>query len=551
ISLGILFLSQRAGAAEPLDSVMQLAELEHLADREEWRGLGHYRETLFSGEESEVDGAEFFLSPHGKKDRHAELAATLEAFFAPVDLMHQDTHAICRFPARFEWLDEELALSAQLKKPHCQALTKYISDLDAETITYVYTSNYLKNPASAFGHTFLRIKRKDKTVSRAKDWTVEFTALTDTKNPFLYAFKGLTGLFHAKFTLRSFASKIIQYSDIQVRDLWEYDLALRPSEVRRFTLHVWELAQTHIDYTYLSGNCSYYLLDLLDASAPRLDLLSKIKPVVFPVDTVTALFEANGLVTKIEYFPSARNRKMAAAYGPAIRPDKAPELGHGPVRFDFGAGGGTQFQEAFTTIGFRLALHDLSDPAAGEPELSAVQFLDTRLRFSETHRSLTLDEMTFAELFALNPFGKFEKLLSFRVRGYAERIHDHSCTTGDCIAHGADFAVGLTFATHGERFAVFAMADVSTLFSTAFDGIGGSFVRVATGPFAGIRARVGRAISLVVTGNVSYLPAEHLASTFDVRASLRAGLTKNVALGVQVRAAPLGVDGALESYIYF
>ncbi|MEO8876202.1 MAG: hypothetical protein ABI461_11490, partial [Polyangiaceae bacterium] len=58
ISLGILFLSQRARAAEPLDSVMELAELEHLADREEWRGLGHYRETLFSGEESEVDGTE-------------------------------------------------------------------------------------------------------------------------------------------------------------------------------------------------------------------------------------------------------------------------------------------------------------------------------------------------------------------------------------------------------------------------------------------------------------------------------------------------------------
>jgi hypothetical protein len=154
-------------------------------------------------------------------------------------------------------------------------------------------------------------------------------------------------------------------------------------------------------------------------------------------------------------------------------------------------------------------------------------------------------------LFALNPFGKFEKLISFRVRAYGERIHDDGCNTHDCFAHGGDFAAGLTLATHDERFAIFAMADATVLFSPDFDGIGGSFVRAGVGPYGGVRARVGRALTLFVTGNAYYLPAQHLATTFDARANLRAGIVKNVALGVNARAAPLGVEGTFESYIYF
>ena len=156
---------------------------------------------------------------------------------------------------------------------------------------------------------------------------------------------------------------------------------------------------------------------------------------------------------------------------------------------------GSQFHETYATLGFRLALHDITDPPAGEPELTGLQFADLRLHFSETNRSLTMDEVTFAELFGLNPFGRFEKILSFRVRAYGERIHDDGCTTHDCFAHGADLAVGLTFATHDERFAIFAMADATVLFAPDFDGIGGSFVRAGVGPYGGVRARVGRAWS--------------------------------------------------------
>ena len=157
VLLAILFSSPKlARASEPLDSVLQLAELENLSDREGWRRLGHYRDTLISLDRSDVDGKEFFLAPNGKSDRHADLVATITAFFEPVDPAHEDAHAICRFPARYEWLNEKLALSRHLKKPDCPKLTQFLALTDVDSITYVYTSNFLKNPASMFGHTFMR-----------------------------------------------------------------------------------------------------------------------------------------------------------------------------------------------------------------------------------------------------------------------------------------------------------------------------------------------------------------------------------------------------------
>ena len=95
------------------------------------------------------------------------------------------------------------------------------------------------------------------------------------------------------------------------------------------------------------------------------------------------------------------------------------------------------------------------------------------------------------------------------------------------------------------------MADAYFLFSGDFDGIAGSFVRVGVGPYAGVRARITPWLLGLATINFSYLPGEHLVGTFDARGSLRATLAKDVALGFEGRADPLGVDGRLEGYVYF
>lgn len=537
-----------ARADEPVDSYVQLAELGDLAKRPEWLRLLHYHGGALASE-SGVDDSAFFLSKRGRVDPEAELEATLRAFFEPQNPRDPDAHALCRFPARFVFLRASLGIVPPAAR--CPALSRFTTRLHARSVTFVYTTNFLANPASMFGHTFVRFGKSPRAPASLDDTTLEFTADVDTKNPVLYVVKGVAGLFRGVYRYQRFADKMREYTTSEDREMWDYDLALTDAEIEMLVDHLWELKSANVDYYYFTGNCAFRLLEIVEAAAPRLDLVSHLKSIVFPVDAVATLMTSPGLVRETRYLPSGRKRLKEEYEALPIPADKAPHLAHGPMRFDLGQGAGTQFGETFSSVGFRIALHDMDDPPNGEPELATVQFMDTRVRYSETHRSFTLDELTFAEIMTLHPFGRFERLPSFRIRGFAERVHDTGCVTRDCFAHGADFAAGLTLATKNEHFAIFAMADGFFLFSPDFDGIGGSFVRAGVGPYAGVRARITSRLLALGSITISYLPAQHLTSTFDARASLRAGLAKNVALGFEGRADPLGVDGRIASYFYF
>jgi hypothetical protein len=241
---------------------------------------------------------------------------------------------------------------------------------------------------------------------------------------------------------------------------------------------------------------------------------------------------------------------LIAAEPPTPKPiDKAPDLQHGSMRALLGSGITSQYTDAFATLGYRLALHDLVDPPDGEPELSQLQFLDTQVRFDVTRRRMTLDRLVFAEVVALNPLSGFERSLSWRARAFGMRLHDRGCP--DCFAHGVDGALGATLATSDERTALFVMADAYVAFSGSLNGIGGSFVRVGLGPFAGARFRLGEETVALLAGTLSYLPTQSPAGTFDLRAAIRTRLDKDVALGIEGAAQPESVEAQLCTYLYF
>ncbi len=554
LTLPLSALAEPAQAVRPLEASL-LAEAKRLTlsrSRLWWRLL-HYRPNEHGLPASQIDGKAFFLAPNGARDPQAELAATVHGFLEPARPGHEDEHARCRFPARFRLLDQWLHFAATLPPIACPALTRFVRDLDPESVSVVYAANYLNNPASAFGHTFLRLKKRRApgvmTPDEALDHSVEYAANTDTDNPLLYGFKGLTGLFPGVFRFHSFASKAHEYGNAEARDLWEYELRLTDSEVQLLTLHLWELSVTHMDYYYMTKNCSYHVLATLEAAAPRIDLVDHLNFVVLPKDTIKAIVAQPGLVRATRYRPSLRSQRRAGVDLAPVPYDKAPERGAGSMRITIGTGITSQYGSSFATLGYRLALHDFSDPPEGEPELSQVQFLDTRLRYDFGEQSFTLDRLTFAELVALNPLTRDEHALSWRARAFGMRLHDRACR--DCFAHGFDLGFGATVASRDEHLALFLMADAYTAFSGSLDGIGGSFVRVGLGPYAGVRARLpGRFIGLA-TVNWAYLPAQNLHSTFDVRATLSSELGKDVAIGLEGAWQPSSVEAQLASYLYF
>jgi len=290
-----------------------------------WLRLGHWRPTLLGGMESEVAGAEFFLAREGRTDPAAELEATLAGLFEPEPADEKVMHPQCRFPARLAYLARGLGVDpARLPPRACPRLAEWWSRTQAAGVTLVFSSYYLNNPASAFGHTFLRLDRRPFAAPGQRlelaDQGVDYAATVDTGNALLYAAKGLLGLFRGEWSARPYFYKVREYADFESRDLWEYELDLPPATVAHLVAHLWELGGTWFRYYYATQNCSYQILGALEAADPRLDLVSHLGPVVIPADTVKALYRNPGLVRAVHYRPSARTqleKRLAPLDGPA------------------------------------------------------------------------------------------------------------------------------------------------------------------------------------------------------------------------------------------
>ncbi len=318
--------------AEPdaVDALVARASELRLAETTEWRRLVHYQPSL-TGWRSEADGPAFFLAKGGKTDPRAELEATVRAVFAPLPEAPvregEAPHAACLFPARRAMLTRALALEAsQWPWPSCPKLEEFVTRVAARRVTLSFSTYYLGNPSSVFGHTFLRLDRDEQLPDGKQkellDWGVNFGGAVNTSNPVLYALRGLTGGYRGEFLSLPYYYKVREYNDFESRDLWEYRLTLSPAEVQQLVLHLWELGHTWFDYYYIDENCSWHLLTALEAAAPRLELTKRLRAAVFPGDAVRIVWSVPGLVESVKYRPSLRtqfHKRAAGLDGAALR----------------------------------------------------------------------------------------------------------------------------------------------------------------------------------------------------------------------------------------
>ena len=281
------------------------SRLKLLAQQSTWLKLLHYRKNSLSGRyDSYVDDAHFFYARDGKHDPRAELLATLKAFFDT--RASGNDHALCRFPARFQWLAGELDLnSRRLPKVNCSDYNRWRNEMNAGSITLIFASAYLNSPSSMFGHTLLRLDPKPAT--EHSDWlsyALNFGAIIDEQdNSVLYAFKGIAGGYRGLFQLMPFYKKIQEYSFMENRDLWEYKLNLSEAETDRLLTHLWELQEINFDYFYVSENCSFRLLELLEIARPGSRLTDQFTLTAIPSEIIQIVNE-NGFIASVRYRPS-------------------------------------------------------------------------------------------------------------------------------------------------------------------------------------------------------------------------------------------------------
>lgn len=308
--LGIFFLSVSTFAQTSVDQVLRVAKIKNLASERQWKKLLHFETQMFGLKtESQIDSWNFFLSPQGDENPEAELKATIQALWeapqGPEEKLPQ-----CVFPARYKYLKKKLVPEIkEFPDRDCPRFQKYLKALQGSSVSLVFSSFYLNNPSSAFGHTFLRINKAPATDGKRYellDYGINYAAEADTNNALFYAMKGLFGFFPGKFTSVPYYYKVREYNNAESRDLWEYELNVTPETVDMLVSHVWELGQVYIDYWYLTENCSYHMLTVLEAADPGIDVASRLKKWVIPSDTVKDTWDTPGLVKSFHYRPAVR-----------------------------------------------------------------------------------------------------------------------------------------------------------------------------------------------------------------------------------------------------
>jgi hypothetical protein len=299
-----------AGPSDPpyLAELIESAMKSRLADEREWHLLLHYRENLFGGYTSEADDPQFFLSPIGRTDPHAELEGTIRSLFSKEPVGSSRQPAQCSFIARYHWLKERLAIDeTKLPAIQCERFDLWVNELNAESVTLIFASAFLDNPASMFGHTFLRVDQKGQTdQTRLLAYTINYAAEVPPDEGALYPIKGIFGGFKGYFMTPPYYLKVQEYRDIENRDIWEYRLNFSEHQVRRLLEHAWELGNTYFDYFFFKENCSYHILSLLEYADPTLHLTDRFHVWTVPADTVRLIATQPRLVGEVVYRPSRR-----------------------------------------------------------------------------------------------------------------------------------------------------------------------------------------------------------------------------------------------------
>lgn len=294
--------------------------LPEVAASKYWHRLLHYKPRYFGGVKSEVDEPAFFLAPGGKTDPLAELGATIAAFSrTDLKIGRLIQAPQCAFPERFRYLKSlGLVSPGQTAEPEpdCADFREWKAGLSAASATLVFSSAYPNNPASMFGHTFLRFNRVVHSggVERNDllDYGVNFAAMVPSSDSTIkYAVLGILGGYDGYFAVTKYYLKVNEYSDSESRDLWEYDLRLNADQIDRMVNHLWELfTMAKFDYYFVDENCSYQLLSLLEVANPEWDLMSRFRIYVLPGDTVKAVASYPGAVTAVKYRPSLRKKML-------------------------------------------------------------------------------------------------------------------------------------------------------------------------------------------------------------------------------------------------
>jgi len=449
-----------------------------------WHKLIHYEKT-FLGVESEVDGPGFFLAADGKTNPQGEFQATIKALNDTRALYgHLKQPAACVFVARKIWLE---SLGYQFPKVDCPDYETWRKGLPVKQVSVVFASAYPNNPASMFGHTFLRLRGSGEG-SDLLDYVVNFAATANQDGGLEFALFGVFGGYEGHFSLAPYFIKINEYNHVEARDLWEYPLVISSQAIDRLLAHLWEIESTsYFDYYFFDENCSYQLMRLLEAADPELDF--ELPFYVLPAQTIHSLAQKEMLQSPI-YRASLKRQYEAlsdidqkrlmllrikerkgelksdeqAEYHQRLQQmakekknvgeiDVAPGMNRPDRGHHFSRVGMGYVEKDKFWVSHRFVLHDLLDHDQGHESWSQLQVLALKLEHDER---IFLRELTLIDVISLHRSHHFSYEPSWLLNLGLATPKEFSCNR--CVTLKTELGIGQSFFFKNESFFVSGFA---------------------------------------------------------------------------------------------
>jgi hypothetical protein len=474
-----------------------------------WLKLIHYKKYPW-GYRSEIDFPNFFLSSSGKTHPEKELQATIEK--------SSDQSIVCRYPARFEWLNQMGLTKINFEK--CDEYQNWLKGLEAKSLSLVFASYYPENPASAFGHLFLKIDHEEKGHLPELDYIVNFAAAAEEDGGLMYALKGLTGGYKGIFTIEKYYQKIQEYEIHESRDLWEFKLDLQPSEVKRVLAHLWELTYSaYFDYYFFDENCSYQILKLIEVAKnesyhksyspyqipeenlfqiidhvglkelptqrfslfkqtqARISNLDKedqkyfnlsIKRGTFNIPQASpALLDAYQYLLQLKQIQkkplSSNDKKLNHQILLAISKKETPSIinikkGISPLdghrSHKISLGHGLQNQQQFTSLKFKPAFHEIMDDDRSYLPNSSLNILGFEGRYSNNRQKFNLQEVVLLETQVISPFSRLSTKPSWGADFSMRTLNYLNCS--NCQSYQLKLSRGISFNFFEDKLTTYA-----------------------------------------------------------------------------------------------
>lgn len=214
-----------------------------------WEALLH-----LDRQQPQIKDRSFLLSGSAFSPR-SEMLATLE------HLWGLQAGAVCRFPARYLWLQKQLKLP-ELPLDQCPDWVELSTRAPLETLSLVFVSESVSLPASMMGHSFLKLAGRN-PAGEAVEHVISFYTPAESYNlPKLYWEAMVSGK-DGVFALAPFDEVARKYLELEKRNLWVFELQTRPEDRQLIQAHLLELKQTKLLYWFHSYNCATLLRNLI------------------------------------------------------------------------------------------------------------------------------------------------------------------------------------------------------------------------------------------------------------------------------------------------